>query len=118
PAIAARLKGADGKSIAAMAGDLACTESMKALKDLMASLGSPNIDCRADGAKLDATHRARYLFNSTIAGIEEADAIVLIGTNPRLEAPIINARILKRSRAGGLRVGLIEIGRASCRERV
>jgi len=106
-AIAARLKGADGKSIAAIAGDLACTESMKALKDLMASLGSPNIDCRADGAKLDATHRASYLFNSTIAGIEEADAIVLIGTNPRLEAPIINARILKRSRAGGLRVGLI-----------
>lgn len=106
-AIAARLKGVDGKSVAAIAGDLACAESMKALKDLMASLGSPNIDCRADGVKLDAAHRASYLFNSTIAGIEEADAILLIGTNPRIEAPLINARILKRSRAGGLRVGVV-----------
>ncbi|MBX3447016.1 MAG: NADH-quinone oxidoreductase subunit NuoG [Parvibaculaceae bacterium] len=106
-AIAAKLNGAKPESIAAIAGDLACAESMKALKDLFAALGSKNIDCRQDGAKLNAGNRASYLFNSTIAGIEEADAILLIGTNPRIEAPIINARILKRARAGGLKVGVV-----------
>ena len=106
-AIAAKLKDAKPESIAAIAGDLACAESMKALKDLFAALGSPNIDCRQDGAKLDASHRAGYIFNSTIAGIEDADAILLIGTNPRIEAPIINARILKRARMGGVKIGLV-----------
>ncbi|MFN4230207.1 NADH-quinone oxidoreductase subunit NuoG [Parvibaculum sp.] len=106
-AIAARLKDADGRRIAAIAGDLACAESMKALKDFYASLGSPNIDCRQDGAKLDASSRGAYLFNTTIAGIEQADAILLVGTDPRKEAPIVNARILKRAKQGGLKVGVI-----------
>ncbi|PKP72564.1 MAG: NADH-quinone oxidoreductase subunit G [Alphaproteobacteria bacterium HGW-Alphaproteobacteria-6] len=106
-AIAARLKGVDGRRTAAIAGDLACAESMKALKDLYTSLGSPNIDCRQDGAKLDASHRGAYLFNTTIAGIDDADAILLVGTDPRKEAPIVNARILKRARAGGLKVGVV-----------
>ena len=106
-AIAARLKGVDGSRVAAIAGDLACAESMKALKDLYTALGSPNIDCRQDGAKLDASNRGAYLFNTTIAGIEEADAILLIGTDPRREAAIVNARILKRSRMGGLKVGVV-----------
>ncbi|MEQ8266727.1 MAG: NADH-quinone oxidoreductase subunit NuoG [Parvibaculum sp.] len=105
--IAARLKGVDGSRIAAIAGDLACAESMKALKDLYVSLGSPHIDCRQDGAKLDASNRGAYLFNTTIAGIEAADAILLIGTDPRKEAAIVNARILKRSRMGGLKVGVV-----------
>ena len=73
-------------------------------------LGSPNIDCRQDGAKLDpALGRATYLFNATIDGIDQADAILLVGTNPRLEAPVLNARILKRWRQaqGQLPIGLI-----------
>jgi NADH-quinone oxidoreductase subunit G len=106
-AIAAKLKDAKPEGIAAIAGDLACAESMKALKDLFAALGSPNIDCRQDGAKLDAGNRSSYIFNSTIAGIEDADAILLIGTNPRIEAPIVNARILKRARAGGVKIGVV-----------
>ncbi|HEX6980508.1 MAG TPA: NADH-quinone oxidoreductase subunit NuoG [Alphaproteobacteria bacterium] len=106
-AIAARVKGVPGDRIAAIAGDLADCEAMLALKDLMAALGSPNIDCRQDGAKLDASARAGYLFNTTIAGIELADACLLIGTNPRWEAPIINARLRKRWLAGGFRVGVI-----------
>ncbi|MBX3491167.1 NADH-quinone oxidoreductase subunit NuoG [Parvibaculum sp.] len=106
-AIAACLKGVKGDRIAAIAGDLACAESMKALKDLYVALGSPNIDCRQDGAKLDAANRASYIFNTTIAGIEDADAILLIGTDPRKEAPILNARILKRARRGGLKVGVV-----------
>ena len=106
-AIAAKLKDARPESIAAIAGDLVCAESMKALKDLFAALGSPNIDCRQDGAKLDAGNRSSYIFNSTIAGIEDADAILLIGTNPRIEAPIVNARILKRARMGGVKIGVV-----------
>ena len=71
-------------------------KSMVALKDLMAALGSPNVDCRQDGAKLEAGARGGYLFNAGIRGIEQADAILLVGTNPRLEAPVLNARIRKR----------------------
>ena len=75
---------------------------MLALKDLMTALGSANLDCRQDGARLDATRRDFYTFNTSIAGIEEADAILLIGTNPRREAPVLNARIRKRWLAGGI----------------
>ena len=106
-AIAAAAEGLDGSQIAALAGDTADCEAMTALADLMAALGSPNLDCRQDGAKLDATSRVSYLFNTTIAGIEEADAILLIGTNPRWEASLVNARIRKRWRRGGLKVGVI-----------
>ncbi|MDG2284001.1 MAG: molybdopterin-dependent oxidoreductase, partial [Alphaproteobacteria bacterium] len=60
-----------------------------------------------DGAKLDAGTRASYIFNSSIAGIEDADAILLVGTNPRKEAPVLNARIRKRWLEGGLSVGLV-----------
>jgi NADH-quinone oxidoreductase subunit G len=108
--IAEKLKGLDGARFAAIAGDLAACEEMFALKHLAESLGSPNIDCRQDGAKLDpALGRATYLFNSTIEGIEQADAFLLVGTNPRDEAPVLNARILKRIHQcqGRLPVGLI-----------
>ncbi len=106
-AIVGKVKGMDGSRFAAIAGDLACAESMTALKDLTAALGSANIDCRQDGAKLDASCRAGYVFNSTIAGIEEADACLIIGANPRREAPIINARLRKRYLMGGFSAGLI-----------
>ncbi|MGB3020643.1 MAG: NADH-quinone oxidoreductase subunit NuoG [Methyloceanibacter sp.] len=109
-AVAAKLKHLDGARFAAIAGDLAGAEEMFALKLLAEQLGSPNIDCRQDGAKLDpALGRATYLFNATVEGIEQADAILLIGTNPRTEAPVLNARILKRWRQsqGRLPIGLI-----------
>ncbi|ABC22361.1 NADH-quinone oxidoreductase subunit NuoG [Rhodospirillum rubrum] len=106
-AIAERLAGVDGGRIAALAGDQADVEAMTALKDLMAALGSPHLDCRQDGAKLDPTARAGYLFNTTIAGIESADALLIIGSDIRWEAPIINARIRKRSLMGGFPVGRI-----------
>ncbi len=106
-AIEAKLKGVPGERIGAIAGDLCDAESMLALKDLMSTLGSANTDCRQDGAALDATRREFYTFNTSIAGIEEADAILLVGSNPRREAPLVNARILKRWRAGGLKVASI-----------
>jgi NADH-quinone oxidoreductase subunit G len=106
-AIGGKARGLDGSKIAAIAGDMCDAEAMTALKDLMAALGSSNIDCRQDGAKLTAGARAGYTFNTTIAGIEEADACLIIGSNPRLEAPIINARLRKRIVAGGFKVGLV-----------
>jgi len=95
-AIAAKLKGLDGSKIAAIAGDQCDAEAMVALKDLMAALGSPNIDCRQDGAKLEAGPRGSYIFNPGVRGIDQADAILLVGTNPRWESPVLNARIRKR----------------------
>ncbi len=106
-AVAERLSGVPGERIGAIAGDLCDVESMMALKDLMAALGSGNLECRQDGGHLDAARRDFYLFNSGIAGIDEADAILLIGTNPRREAPVLNARIRKRWLTGGARIGVI-----------
>ncbi|MBV9523198.1 MAG: NADH-quinone oxidoreductase subunit G [Alphaproteobacteria bacterium] len=105
--IAERLGRLRGAQIAAIAGDLADVEAMLALKELMAALGSANLDCRQDGAKLDPSCRAGYLFNTTIAGIEAADACLLIGTNPRWEAPLVNARLRKRYLMGGFKVAAI-----------
>ncbi|MEO3385691.1 NADH-quinone oxidoreductase subunit NuoG [Mesorhizobium sp. CAU 1741] len=97
-----------GDRIGAIAGDLATVEEMYALKSLMGSLGSANIDCRQDGAALDpAAGRASYIFNPTIDGIEDADAVLIIGSNPRFEASVLNARIRKRWRMGNLPVGVI-----------
>lgn len=106
-AIASKLIGLSGDKIAAISGDLADCDSMFALKDLMTALGSPHLDCRQDGATYDVTQRAGYIMNSGIAGIEQADCILLIGTNPRHEGTMVNARIRKRWLQGGLRVGLI-----------
>src|SRR6185436_17533289 len=75
--------------------------------DLFRGLGVPSTDCRQDGMALGAGPRESWLFNSTIAGIENADVILLVGTNPRVEAPVLNARLRKRWLAGALRVGVI-----------
>ncbi len=107
-AIAAKVKAADPKRIGAIAGDLAGLEEMFALKALIGALGSTSLDGRQQGEKLDpAWGRAAYTFGPTIAGIEAADAILLVGTNPRYEASLLNLRIRKRWRAGLLPIGLI-----------
>ncbi|SHJ47131.1 NADH dehydrogenase subunit G [Aureimonas altamirensis DSM 21988] len=106
--IRARLDGVPGERIGAIAGDLAAVEDMWALKGLMGALGSTNLDCRQDGVALDPAHgRASYVFNSGITGIEEADALLLIGVNPRFEASVLNARIRKRWRQGNFTIGMI-----------
>jgi NADH-quinone oxidoreductase subunit G len=107
-AIAAKVKATKPDRIGAIAGDLAAVEEMFALKEFMARLGVTNTDCRQDGAVLDpALGRASYLFNATVAGIEQADGLMIIGANPRKEAPVLNARIRKRWRTGGLKIGVI-----------
>jgi NADH-quinone oxidoreductase subunit G len=108
-AIAKKLAGANAKRVGALVGDLAAVEETFALKDLMTRLGVTNLDCRQDGSAIDPKWgRAGYLFNATIAGIETADALLLVGANPRREAAVLNARIRKRWRlAKSFAVGLI-----------
>jgi NADH-quinone oxidoreductase subunit G len=105
--VAAKLKNAQADKIGVVAGDLTDVETMKAAKDLFTALGSKNIDCRQDGSTLGAGPRESYLFNATIAGIETADAILIIGSNPRAESPVLNARILRAWGVRGAPVGLI-----------
>ena len=105
--VVARRLGGAGDRFGAIAGDLCDAEAMCALKDLADRLGSPHIDCRQDGAKLQASPRAGYLFNTTIAGIEEADLCLLVGTDPRWEAPLVNQRLRKRWRTGGMSVASV-----------
>jgi NADH-quinone oxidoreductase subunit G len=106
-AIAAKVKSANPERIGAIGGALAGVEDLFALKALIKALGSQNMDMQGRGG-LDPAHgRASYLFNSTIEGIEQADAIVIIGSNPRKEAPVLNARILKRANRGGALIGLL-----------
>ncbi|HWE45397.1 MAG TPA: NADH-quinone oxidoreductase subunit NuoG [Caulobacteraceae bacterium] len=106
-AVEAKLKGADPKRVGVIAGDLQDAESMKATLDLFRSLGVANIDCRQDGSALGGGAREGYLFNTTIAGLDTADAILLVGCNPRLEAPVLNARIRKNWLSRGVKVGVI-----------
>jgi NADH-quinone oxidoreductase subunit G len=98
--IAERLAGASGEQVAAIAGDLQDVESIFALKKLLQAYGSSLHECRQDGAKFDVSSPAAYRFNPTIAGIEAAPAILLVGTNPRWEAPLVNTRIRKAVKAG------------------
>lgn len=104
-AIAAKVAGS--KKIGAIAGDLAAVEEMFALKQLLASMGSANLATQSAGAFDAATGRASYIFNPTIAGIEQADALLIVGANPRKEAAVLNARIRKAWRTGALKVGVI-----------
>ena len=107
-AVAAKIKATAPDRIGVIAGDLQDAESMKAAMDLFTALGSSNIDCRQDGSALHPKYgRESYLFNTTIAGIEDADAIMLIGANPRKEAAILNARIRKRWLASPVLLGLV-----------
>ncbi len=106
--IADKVKAASAEKIGAIAGDLASVEDMFALKGLMDGLGVASIDCRQDGAALDPKPgRATYLFNATITGIDDADAILIVGSNPRHEAPVLNARIRQRWLRGGMKVGVV-----------
>jgi NADH-quinone oxidoreductase subunit G len=106
-AIAAKTGRIDGKRIGAIAGDLAAVEEMFALKELLAKCGSANLAVQGGDAFDTKAGRASYIFNPTIAGIDQADALLIVGSNPRKEAAVLNARIRKRWRSGQLKVGLI-----------
>ena len=105
--VATKLKSAIAGHVGIIAGDQTDAETLVAAKDLAATLGTPHLDCRQDGAKLDAGQRASYLFNSSIAGIEQADVLLIVGSNPRIESPVLNARIRKRWLTGKLKVAVL-----------
>ncbi len=110
-AIAKAVSKTTPEKIGAIAGDLSAVEELYALKQLMTALGSSNIDCRQDGAALDPSlGRGSYIFNAGIERIEDADAVLIIGSNPRKEAAILNARIRKAWRANNMPIGLIGEG--------
>ena len=99
---------ASGGTIGAIAGDLTSVEEMYAVKSLLNAMGSTDHDCRQDSAKIDpALGRGTYTLQPGVAAIEDADAILLVGALPRRESAVLNARIRKRWRQGGLSVGYI-----------
>ena len=106
-AINAKAGRLDGKRVGAIAGDLASVEDLYALKELLAKFGSSNLAVEGGAVFDPALGRASYIFNPTIAGIDQADALLIVGSNPRKEAAVLNARIRKRWRTGQLKVGVI-----------
>jgi len=90
-----------GKKAAAIAGDLVDAETMYAARKLLEGQGSTLLEGRQTGLTYDTSSLAAVAFNSTIAGIESADAVLLIGCNPRAEAPLVNTRLRKVARKGG-----------------
>ena len=104
-ALAAAAKAMTGKRIAGLVGDLAPVEAVFALKELIESLGG-SVECRTDYARLPAGNRGGYAGTATIEDIDSAKMIQLIGTNPRLEAPVLNAR-LRNAWLKGATIGLV-----------
>lgn len=105
-AIKKQLKNTKSSQIKAIAGGYADAESLISLKDMIARLGSRNIEL-AEDTTFNADLRSAYTFSSSIAGIEDSDAILLVGSNPRMEAPLVNARIRKMWRNVGTQVAAI-----------
>ncbi len=105
-AVAAKLNATSPDRVGVIAGDLQDAESMKAALDLFGARGG-KLDCRQDGMVLGEGGRESWLLNSSIQGLEDADYILLVGTNPRVEAPVLNARLRKRWLAGALQVAVI-----------
>jgi len=104
-ALAAAAKAMKGKKAAGLVGDLAPVEAVYALKELVEGLGG-SVECRTDNAKLPAGNRGGYAGTATIEDIDSAKMIQLIGTNPRIEAPVLNAR-LRKAWLKGATIGLV-----------
>jgi NADH dehydrogenase (ubiquinone) Fe-S protein 1 len=106
--IAQKMQSANPDNVQALVGDLSCAESIISLKDLMNNMGVENVhNSRPQTAFLNSDNRSGYLFNSTINGVEDADVIVLVGTNPRMEAPTLMTRIRKASREYNTKVVVV-----------
>ncbi|XP_051117390.1 NADH dehydrogenase [ubiquinone] iron-sulfur protein 1, mitochondrial [Andrographis paniculata] len=93
--------------IVGVAGKLSDAESMMALKDFLNKMGSNNIWCEGNGPNPNADLRSGYIMNTGISGLEKADAFLLVGTQPRVEAAMVNARIRKTVRANNAKVGYV-----------
>lgn len=108
-AIVQTIKAVEANEIAVLSGQLSSAEENYALKKICEKLGVKNFDCRLSGEKLSASDVSSYLFNTKISGIDQADVCLLIGVNPRKDAPILNARIRKRFLSKKLKVMAIGV---------
>ncbi|TKD22624.1 NADH-quinone oxidoreductase subunit G [Rhodobacter capsulatus] len=93
-ALSAAAAAMTGKKVLGLVGDLCSTEAAYSLKHLIEAQGG-SVECRTDGARLPIGNRSAYVGNVAIADIDQAKEIILIGTDPRTEAPVLNARIRK-----------------------
>ena len=101
-----KLLNTNPEKIASITRDLVSIESIYSIKKLMDSIKSPNTECRQDGSKINGG-REKWLFNSKLSGIDESDGCLLIGTNPRIEAALINSRIIRKSKENNYSIGLL-----------
>lgn len=97
------------ENVGAIAGDLTDVETMLSMKEMMTAIGSNNYDCRAEGSNIENSDRSQYIFNTSIAGIEKSDFCLIVGSNPRHEATILNARIRKAT-LNNMKVALVGEG--------
>jgi NADH-quinone oxidoreductase subunit G len=105
--VAKNIKKHNGNEIASIVGDFVDLETIFALKEFLGNFEVTNLESRQQGVLFDHKDPCSYLFNTTVQGIEEADACLIIGSNPRLEAPVLNARIRKRYLQGGFNIALV-----------
>jgi len=101
-----KISNSNSEKISALSGDLVDIETVYALKKLMNSIGSDNFDCRQDGSRISGSPE-RWLFNSTFNGIENSDGCLIIGSDIRKEAPLLNSRLLRKSRNDEYKIGVI-----------
>ena len=101
-----KISNSKSEKISALSGDLVDIESVYALKKLMKKIGSDNFDCRQDGSRISGPPE-RWLFNSTFNGIEDSDGCLIIGSDIRKEAPLLNSRLLRKSRDDEYKIGVI-----------
>jgi NADH dehydrogenase/NADH:ubiquinone oxidoreductase subunit G len=90
-----------------MIGQFMDLEACLAFRDLLHRLNCENIDVKADNPHLNSDFRSQYLMNSRVTGIEDTDLLLLVGCNPRLENPVLNARIRKAFGVNGLEIAQI-----------
>ena len=104
---AEHLSNVPGEKIQGSIGQFQDLESIVAFKDLLNRLNCEHVDTRSNAPKLNADFREQYLMNSKVTGIDETDLVILVGTNPKTECPVLNARIRKAEMTNGLEVAVI-----------
>lgn len=104
---AAKLQSVKGEEIQGVIGQFSDVETIVAFKDLLNRLNCDNLDVRSNAPHFNADFRSSYLMNSLVTGIDETDLLILVGTNPKTECPVLNARIRKAVMVNGLEVAVI-----------
>lgn len=104
---AEKLAGVRGEEIQGVIGQFQDVESIVAFKDLLNRMNCENLDVRSNQAEFSADFRSQYLMNSRITGIDETDLLIFVGSNPKTENPVLNARIRKAVMVNGLDVAMI-----------